>query len=71
MKVQVTKDGVLIPKEWLEGIDEVEISKEPGRIVVLPVPGAGDPIFNLGKQPVECGSADASEHHDTYLYGKE
>lgn len=52
----------------LAGADEVEIRKEKHRIVVSPVTKV-DPILNLGKQPVECGVPDASEHHDIYLYG--
>ncbi|MBN1378395.1 MAG: hypothetical protein JXA04_04090 [Gammaproteobacteria bacterium] len=68
MKAHVTKDGVLIPKELLEGVNEVEINKEPGRIVVLPIPLQSDPIFNLGKHPVTCEVNDASEHHDNYIY---
>lgn len=29
----------------------------------------GDPIFSLGKHPVECGLTDASDHHDRHLRG--
>lgn len=28
-----------------------------------------DPIFGLGKNPVECGVPDGSVEHDRYLYG--
>jgi hypothetical protein len=67
MKAKVTKRGLIIPKEMLAGAEEVEIRKEDHRIVISPV--TSDPIFNLGKRPVECGVSDASEHHDSYLYG--
>ena len=53
----------------LAGVEEVEIRKEDHRIVISPL--TSDPIFNLGKHPVECGVSDASEHHDSYLYGSE
>ena len=67
MKVKVTDKGVVIPRTYLEGIREVEIRKENGLILIVPVPDI-DPISELGKMPVECGSPDASEKHDKYLY---
>jgi hypothetical protein len=67
MKIKVTKKGVLIPLEFLEGVKEVEIRKENGLILVLPTIIA-DPILGLGKHPVVCGLPDASENHDKYLY---
>ena len=69
MRAQVKKDGVLIPKKLLKGVKQVEIRKEAGRIVLLPVPAAGDSIFRLGKRPVKTGVSDASMQHDKYLYG--
>ena len=68
MKAKVTKRGLIIPREILAGAEEVEIRREDHRIVISPVTKS-DPIFNLGKHPVECGVSDASEHHDKYLYG--
>jgi virulence-associated protein VagC len=70
MKARVTKRGLTIPREMLAGAEEVEIRKEGHRIVISPV-AKSDPIFNLGKSPVECGVSDASEHHDKYLYGSQ
>ncbi len=67
MRTKVTEDGVLIPKVWLEGIDEVEIHKEQNMIIVMPVQ-VDDPIFNLGKQPIILDVEDASLNHDRYLY---
>lgn len=67
MKAKVTKRGIIIPKEMLAGAKEVEIRKEDHRIVILLL--ASDPILNLGKHPVECGVSDASERHESYLYG--
>lgn len=69
MRAQVKKDGVLIPKSLLKGVKQVEIRKEAGRIVLLPVPAAGDPIFRLGKRPVKTGVSDAAAQHDKYVYG--
>lgn len=68
MKAKVTEQGLVIPKELLEGVDEVEIRKENGLIVVMPIT-EGDPLLELGKHPVKCGVPDASEHHDRYIYG--
>ncbi len=70
MRAKVTKRGVIIPKEMLAGAEEVEIRSRDHRIVISPL-SKSDPILNLGKQPVECGVPDASEHHDAYLYGSE
>ena len=67
MKVAVTEQGVVIPKTMLEDVAEVDIRKENGRVVVVPVP-KDDPIFRIGKNPVTGGLADASVEHDKYIY---
>jgi hypothetical protein len=67
MRTKVTENGVLIPKVWLEGIDEVEIHKEQNMIIVVPVQ-VDDPILDLGKQPISLDVEDASLNHDRYLY---
>ncbi len=69
MRTKVTENGVLIPKVWLEGIDEVEIHKEQNMIIVVPVQ-ADDPILDLGKQPILLDVEDASLNHDRYLYDR-
>jgi hypothetical protein len=69
MRTKVTEHGVLIPKEWLEGIDEVEIQKTQNMIIVMPVQ-ADDSILNLGKQPIRLDVDDASVNHDRYLYDR-
>jgi hypothetical protein len=68
MKTKVTEQGVLVPKRLLKGIKEVEIRKDNGVILVVPV--MEDPIFALGSQPIADDITDASENHDTYLYGR-
>ena len=67
MKIKVTKKGAIIPPRFLKGIDEVEIRKENGVIVIIPII-EGDPIIGLGNHPVVCGLSDASKNHDKYLY---
>jgi hypothetical protein len=69
MRTKVTENGVLIPKVWLEGIDEVEIHKEQNMIIVVPVQ-VDDPILDLGKQPISLDVEDASLNHDRYLYDR-
>ena len=66
MRAKVTEQGVLIPREWLEGIDEVELRQEENVIVVVPVT-MDDPIFELGLHPVTVDVDDASVNHDRYL----
>ena len=65
---KVTKRGLIIPKSMLAEAEEVEIRKEDHRIVISPI-SQTDPIFNLGKHPVNCGLIDGSERHDNYIYG--
>ncbi|MBA2409973.1 MAG: hypothetical protein H0V62_09470 [Gammaproteobacteria bacterium] len=65
MRTKVTEHGVLIPKQMLEGVDEVEIRKERSAILLLPV-GHADPIRELGQQPVTGNVDDASINHDRY-----
>ena len=69
MRTKVTENGVLIPRMWLEGIDEVEIHKEQNMIIIVPVK-ADDPILDLGKQPIILDVDDASVNHDRYLYNR-
>lgn len=68
MNIKVTDRGIVIPRSLLEGITEVEIRKENNMILIIPVKAYTDPIFELGKAPVEDDLKDASVHHDQYLY---
>jgi hypothetical protein len=45
-----TQQGLLIPRQWLEGIDEVEIWREQNMILIVPI--SNDPILQLGTQPI-------------------
>ncbi len=67
MKTKVTEQGLLVPKELLEGFDEVEIRKEDHQLVIVPI-SSDDPILQLGTEPVLDGVDDASDHHDRYIY---
>lgn len=64
----VTEQGLLIPKDWLTGIERVELFKRDNIITIKPVV-QDDPIFHLGKNPVSCGITDGSENHDKYTSG--
>ncbi|MGH7960891.1 MAG: hypothetical protein ACRERD_03555 [Candidatus Binatia bacterium] len=68
MKMKVTEQGAIVPKKFLKGIKEVEIRKDNRGILVVPV--MEDPIFALGSQPIVDEIADASAHHDAYLYSR-
>ena len=67
MRTEVTDQGLLIPKQFLEGIKEVEIRKEKDRILVIPIP-SDDPILQLGRNPITDDVTDASVNHDRYIY---
>ena len=65
MKTKVTEQGVLVPKKYFKGIEEVEIRKENDLALVVPI--TDDPILQLGKRPVSDDVEDASENHDQYI----
>jgi hypothetical protein len=67
MRVEVTEQGLLIPLQFLQNIKEVEIRKENGLILVVPLP-AEDPILQLGRDPVTTDEFDVSINHDQYIY---
>jgi hypothetical protein len=67
MRTEVTDQGLLIPKRFLEGIKEVEIRKENGLILIVPL-AANDPILQLGQDPIDDEVTDASVEHDRYIY---
>ncbi|MCY7276933.1 MAG: hypothetical protein LH702_25190 [Phormidesmis sp. CAN_BIN44] len=66
MSVKVTEEGLVIPKELLEGIQEFEVRKENHQIVLIPMEES-DPIWQLGSNPISLGIPDAPENHDKYL----
>lgn len=65
-KVKVTEQGVIEPREFFSGIDEVEIHKDRNLVIVQPV--SDDPILLLGTNPVKNEIEDAAENHDQYIY---
>jgi virulence-associated protein VagC len=67
MIAKVGEQGLLIPKEFLAGVDEVEIRQENNTLRIVPVL-ANDPIMQLGSEPIEEDITDASVNHDQYLY---
>ena len=67
MRTEVTDQGLVIPKRFLEGVTEVEIRKENGNILIVPLPSK-DPILQLGQDPVDDNVTDASVEHDRYIY---
>jgi hypothetical protein len=67
MRIVVSEQGLLIPKRLLEGVREVEIHKQQGIVLVVPIVEE-DPIFQLGKEPIADLVEDASIHPDRYLY---
>lgn len=71
MKVKVGEEGITVPKDMIGDVDEVEVRNENGRIVIEPVQPTGeDPILRLGRDPVSCGTPDASENHDRHIYDR-
>lgn len=68
MKAAVRKTGVLVPRRLLKGVTTVEIRRERGRVVLLPLHGRHDPIRQLGRHPVRCGIRNGAAEHDAVLY---
>ncbi len=60
MKVKVTKEGLLIPKEVAErlGSDEVEIFEEPGRLLIVAEPGTLSPGDTGGRSGLGAGRGE-------------
>jgi virulence-associated protein VagC len=67
MRTEVTEQGLFIPKQFLEGIKEVEIRKENGMVLIVPAPSE-DPILQLGQDPIDDDVTNASVEHDRYIY---
>lgn len=67
MKMQVSKQGLLIPKELLGDRQEVEIIEEQELIIIKTLKKTPS-IWDLGKNPVECDVTDGAINHDHYLY---
>ncbi|MBW3623279.1 MAG: hypothetical protein KY468_07710 [Armatimonadetes bacterium] len=72
MKTRVTDQGIIIPKEMLNGAEEVDIQKQEDRLIIVPVSptlpeSSSDPLYELGAHPVSIDVDDASIHHDRYL----
>jgi virulence-associated protein VagC len=63
MKVKVTEQGITVPKEFFEGIEEVEIRQENGWIVMIPTQSSTKRRV-LGLHP---GSMQISEDFDQPL----
>ena len=67
MKTRISEQGLLIPKQWFEGVEEVEVRRENDRIVIVPL-GVEDPIHKLGKQPITVAETDKPANADDPLY---
>lgn len=68
MRTEVTEEGLLIPKRFLEGVKKVEIRKADGVVVVVIPLHSEDPILQLGQDPIDDDVSDASVEHDQYIY---
>ena len=66
MKAKVDTDGIRVPKELLNGLNEVEIRREDDVVVIFPH-SSKDPVFSLGRDPVTVDVTDASVNLDRYL----
>ncbi|HST63494.1 MAG TPA: hypothetical protein VLK84_32585 [Longimicrobium sp.] len=70
MRLKVTDAGVVIPREILPDVDEVEVRVEGHVVIITPLCNPADgAIWEMGADPVDCGIPDGSLNHDQYLYG--
>ena len=67
MKLTVTEQGLLIPKELLGENQEFEIIQEEGKLIIVSIKKTSS-IWDLGSNPVECDVKDGAINHDYYLY---
>ncbi len=56
MKLTVTEQGLLIPKEILGDNQEFEIIQEHGKIIITSIKPPSSSIWDLGSAPVECNN---------------
>lgn len=68
MKLKGTDAGVVIPRDLLPDVEEVDFRREGDLIVLTRLRDTNDPVWKMGDDPVSAGRPDASEHHDGYLY---
>ncbi len=71
LPIKATPEGIVIPRELLDGFEEfeeAELVRENGKIIVIPKI-KHDPIFEFGKNPVRSGIRNASVNLDPCLYG--
>lgn len=67
MKTRLTEQGIIIPKDMLVGIDEIENRRQAGMIIVVPV-SARYHIFDIDRNPIDADITDASENQNYYIY---
>jgi len=70
MKTNVGNLGLLIPKNFLRGVQTADVRWEKSHIVIEPTRTKVDPIFGLGGKPGRSGSSNVSKDHDKHLYGQ-
>jgi virulence-associated protein VagC len=58
MKVKVTDQGVIVPKEFFEGVEEVEIREANGWIMMIPMQPIGKRVAELHPGAIEMMSED-------------
>jgi virulence-associated protein VagC len=68
MKIKVTEQGALIPKEFLERVKEVEIRRENNLLIISPTIEEEDPTWDLGEDSISFRGVDDSENYGAYLY---
>lgn len=68
MKLKVTQEGLLIPKELLGELEEVEVTQESEKIIITKPQKPTPSIWQLGSHPVESDVNDLGKNHDRYLY---
>ncbi|MCP4696869.1 MAG: hypothetical protein GY862_08480 [Gammaproteobacteria bacterium] len=77
MHALMTEKGLLIPNEWLRGLEELEIRRIGQVIMIMPAASmrlkvaktgenSTDPLLTLGTDPIDDVLTDASINHDTY-----
>jgi virulence-associated protein VagC len=55
MRIKITGSGVVIPRDMLPDVEEVDVRMEDGLIVITPLYDPGDPLWEMGNDPVTCG----------------
>jgi hypothetical protein len=71
MKVKVTDQGVIVPKEFFQGVEEVEIREANGWIMMIPMRSTDKRVAELHPGAIEMSEDFDAPLPDTFWLGED